>query len=176
MNTDNQLLLLVDENDVFSGNYATRKTCHTGKGLHHRAFVTLLENANGEVLLQKRKHALWNDFWDTTAISHTLHLKEHDETYEEAAQRSLKEEMGITDVSLKKIGGFNYFAAHGEKCENEYCAILIGSYNGKIQSNPDVVYKYKWMNKKEFITHCLSEDSTYTPWAILTGKFLSNEL
>jgi isopentenyl-diphosphate delta-isomerase type 1 len=173
MNTDNQMLLLVDDTDRFSGDYATRKKCHTGKGLHHRAFVVLLENKKGEVLLQKRKHKLWDNYWDTTAISHVLHLKDHDETYTDAALRAMKSEMGIAKMSLEKIGGFNYFAKHGKNCENEYCTILIGNYNGKVKADSRAVYEYQWMKKKEFIQHCLDENNVYTPWAILTGKFLA---
>jgi len=176
MSTDNQVLLLVNENDQFFGKYETRKKCHTGKGLHHRAFVVLLANKKGEVLLQKRKHTLWNNYWDITAATHVLHLKDHDETYKEAAQRALLSEMGISDVVLKKVGGFNYYASYGENCENEYCAILTGTYNGSVKPDQDAVYQYQWTRKNEFIENCLKEVQTYTPWAILTGKFLAKRL
>lgn len=175
MDTDNQQLILVDEKDNFLG-YEKRITCHTGKGIHHRAFVVLLENSAGEVLLQRRKHQLWDGFWDTTAISHPLHFNDHDESYTEAGNRALMLEMGIDPVILDKIGGFNYFAPHGEYCENEYCAILVGAYEGDVILNPDSVYEYKWMNKNEFITLCKNEDKTLTPWAILTGKKLLYEV
>lgn len=171
MNIDNQIVILVDEQDNFLG-YAQRKKCHTGQGIHHRAFVVLLENKKGEVLMQKRKHALWNNFWDTTAISHPLHRDNADESYDRAGKRALKDEMGIEQVNLINIGGFNYFAAHGENCENEYCAILMGNYSGNITPNFNAVYEYKWVPKKEFIEECIKENSTYTPWAILTGKFI----
>ncbi len=174
MQHDEQQLLLVDEQDNFLGKYASRKECHSGKGLHHRAFIVLLENSTGEVLLQKRKHALWNEYWDITATTHTLHLINHDESYQESATRCLSTEMGITDAEVKKVGGFNYFAQHEKNCENEYCAILIGTYEGEIHSDSDVVYEYKWLNKKEFIEECLKKDASYTPWALLTGQFLAH--
>lgn len=174
-NTDNQMLLLVDEDDNFSGKYAKRIDCHTGKGIRHRAFVTLLENNKGEVLLQKRKHSLWDGFWDTTAISHTLHLDDHDESYNEAAERTQQAEMGIKGVSVDKIGGFTYFAKFGDMCENEYCAILYGTYNGEVKPNKDAVYEFMWLDKQTFINNCLKENNTYTPWAILTGKLLAHQ-
>jgi isopentenyl-diphosphate delta-isomerase len=176
MNTDNQMLLLVDENDNFLGKYAERIDCHTGKGIRHRAFVTLLENKKGEVLLQKRKHKLWDGFWDTTAISHPVHLKDHDETYSEAGNKTLQREMGIPEVALTNAGGFSYFAKFGKMCENEYCAVLIGEYDGKVNPDPDFVYDYKWVNKKTFITRCLKEDPAFTPWAILTGRLLDTHV
>lgn len=172
MNTGNQMLLLVDESDIFSGEYAKRIDCHLGKGLHHRAFVVLLENSKGEVLLQKRKHTLWDDFWDTTAISHVLHLEDHDETYEDAGLRALKDEMGIINVKILKVGGFNYFAKHERNSENEYCAILLGKYDGEIFPSSEALYEFKWLDKKNFIKDCLTSDPKYTPWALLTGKYL----
>lgn len=172
MNTDNQILLVVDNNDKFI-KYEKRKDCHLGNGIHHRAFVVLLNNSKNEVLLQKRKHKLWDNFWDTTSISHPLHLENRDESYEEAGNRSLMIEMGIRPLSLTNIGGFNYFVKHKENCENEYCAILTGFYEGDIVINPDAVYEYKWVPKSEFISQCLKNDENLTPWAILTGKYIS---
>jgi isopentenyl-diphosphate delta-isomerase len=174
MQTSRQILIIVDEHDVPTGKYEDKGECHFGDGIHHRAFVVLLENSKGEVLLQFRKHVRWDRFWDLTAISHVLHLEDHDESYQEAALRSLKEEMGITEVAIKKIGGFNYFAKYHAHCENEYCAILIGSYNGEVKANPDVIYEYKWMPKKEFFKDVENNPEKYTPWAIETVKILRN--
>ncbi len=162
------MLLLVDENDTFTGKYAEKEKCHYGNGLHHRAYVVLLQNKKGEVLLQKRKHKLWDGYWDLTAISHVLHLPNHDESYEEAANRSLKREVGISGVKLEKVGAFNYFAKHGKNCENEYCAILIGDYDGKVSANKDVVYEYMWMDRDAFIADAVQSPKKYTPWTILT--------
>lgn len=169
-----QMLIIVDENDVPTGKYEDKGECHFGDGIHHRAFVVLLENSRGEVLLQLRKHVRWDKFWDLAAISHVLHLPNHDETYEEGANRSLQEEMGISKVHLKKIGGFNYFAKYHAHCENEYCAVLVGKYDGDVSANPDVIYEYKWMEKKAFIDDVKNNPDKYTPWAIETVKQIAN--
>ncbi|MBI4080820.1 MAG: NUDIX domain-containing protein [Candidatus Levybacteria bacterium] len=168
-----QMLILVDENDVPTGKYEDKGECHFGDGLHHRAFVVLLENAQGEVLLQKRKHVRWDGYLDVSAISHVLHFNDHDETYEEAGLRSLKTEMGISKVKLTKIGGFNYFARYFAHCENEYCAVLVGKYDGKINANQDVVYEAVWVPRHEFIADVKNNPEKYTPWALLTVKQLS---
>lgn len=173
MSTDNQELLLVDTKDVFKGEYARRDDCHRGVGLHHRAVIVLLENERGEVLLQKRKHKLFDGYWDITATTHVLHLHDIDETYEIAGNRALFNEMAVTRVILKKVaGGFNYFAKEGKYCENEYCSILTGVLTQKIVPNMDVVYEIQWVMKNEFIKRCLDNDKTLTPWAILTGELL----
>jgi isopentenyl-diphosphate delta-isomerase len=170
-----QMLIVVDENDTPTGQYEDKGECHFGNGIHHRAFVVLLENSKDEVLLQLRKHVRWDRFWDLTAISHVLHLPDHDETYEEAARRALKIEMGITDVTLKKIGGFNYFARYHAHCENEYCAILIGTYDGEYVSNRSVVYATKWMKKDAFYDDVAKNPDKYTPWAVLAVAELKKE-
>lgn len=174
----NQSLLLVDDNDRFIG-YERRDVCHTGQGKHHRAFVVCLFNHKKEILLQKRKHQLWDGYWDVTAISHPLHLEDHDESYEEAGLRALQVEMGIAKVSLKNIGGFNYFAKYKDTlCENEYCAVLVGDYNGNVNVNasPEVVYEYKWIDIHEFIQDCKKNPEKYAPWTILTAKILESSL
>lgn len=174
MSETRQQLILVDDTDKPTGKYADKGECHFGTGLHHRAFVVLLYNKRREVLLQFRKHVRWDKYWDLTAISHVLHLGDRNETYEEAANRSLKEEMGIENITLEKIGGFNYFAKYHAHCENEYCGVLIGQYNGDVTPNPEVVYEYKWMDEDDFIKDVTKHTGEYTPWAIETVEVLKN--
>jgi isopentenyl-diphosphate delta-isomerase len=169
-----QFLLVVDDTDTFLGEYKEKELCHRGKGIHHRAFVVCLFNKKNEILLQLRKHKRWDKFWDVTSISHVLHLPDYDETYEQAGRRSLKDEMGITGVALKKVGGFNYFAEHkNDMCENEYCAVLVGTYTGDVFPNSEVLYKYKWMDKKAFITDCKKNPRVYAPWTLFTAELLN---
>lgn len=179
-----QNVILVDENDNFLGKYSSRHEAHTGEGLHHRAFGCFLLNKKDEILLQKRKHWLWDGLWDLSAISHVLHIDGHDETYEEATVRALKKEVGIEGVKVEKIGGFNYFAKHEKDrslpagrqgCENEYCAIMFGRYEGAVQPNPEDIYEYKWMDFKEFVKDIKKHPKIYTPWAVLTVETLEKD-
>ncbi len=169
---DKQYLLLVDSKDNFLGEYKEKEICHTGKGFHHRAFVVCVFNRRGEILLQYRKHKRWDKYWDVAAISHCLHLEDHDESYDEAARRALKAEMGLSPRYLDSIGGFNYFARYGEQCENEYCSVLVTDWSRKVFPNMDVMYKYKWMGKEEFIKDCKDNPDIYAPWTILTAELL----
>jgi len=159
------MLILVDKNDRFLGKYASKSQCHTGNGLHHRAFTIMILNKKGEILLQKRKHQLWDGFWDLTN-SHPLHKENgKDETYQEATARCLKKEWGI-NIPLKNLFGFNYFAKFGKFCENEYCAFLIGRYSGKVYPDPEVIYEYKWIALKNLLDDIKLHPEVYTPWAI----------
>lgn len=179
-----QTLILVDENDNFQG-YALREECHQGEGKRHRAFVTLLFDSQNQVTLQKRKHRLFDNLWDLTAISHPLHIEKkstkgtrstksrgRDESYQEASDRALKKEMGIGHVAIKKVGAFNYFAQDGENCENEYCAVLVGRYAGEYKPNENEVYEIKQMALAEFAKDIQKNPSKYTPWAVLAVREL----
>ena len=168
-----QTLILVDEKDNFLG-YASRGECHRGKGKRHRAFVTLLFDSQNRVLLQRRKHRLFDNLWDLTAISHPLHLAGEDEDYQIASDRALKKEMGIGHILVKKVGAFNYFARHGQDCENEYCAVLIGKYNGDYTPNPREVYEAKKIDFEEFVKDVQETLQKYTPWAKEAIKVLKD--
>lgn len=164
-------VIQVDDKDNRIG-YASLSKSHRGRGKHHRAFVTILFDKEAQVILQKRKHRLFDGLWDLTAISHPLHFNGRDESYQEASDRALKKEMGIGSVPIKKIGGFNYMARDGRNCENEYCTILVGRYDGIYEPNSKEVYETKKINFDEFISDVGSNPKKYTPWARQAAKEL----
>jgi isopentenyl-diphosphate delta-isomerase len=163
---ESQTLLLVNENDSLLG-YVSREEAHRGEGKRHRAFVTLLFDKDDKVLLQRRRHALFNGYWDLTAISHPLHIEGRDESYQEASDRALTKEMAIGHVPVRQAGGFIYFAQDGANCENEYCAVLIGEYDGDFDPNPAEVHEARRLPFQEFRRELLEHPETYTPWAQL---------
>jgi len=158
-----QQLILVDDYDNFLGEYASKEACHFGSGLHHRAFTVMLLNQKKEVLLQNRKHRLWD-----LTNSHPIHKSDGgDETYEQAIKKCLNREWGIK-VFVNKIFGFNYYAPLGNHCENEYCAFFAGEHNGKVFPNPEVAYGYKWIPIKELVEEIKKKSRGFTPWAVRT--------
>ncbi len=174
---DDQIILAVGDNGNFNGQYIKKQIAHQGEGQRHLAITVLLFNKNGEVLLQQRKHQVFDDLWDLTGATHPLHKKDGtDETIEEATQRCLEVEYGISEkVKLTNLGFFNYFAKYGDLCENEHCAMLIGEYNGQVNLNSEVGYGYKWMDKEEFLKNIAKNPNSYTPWAIKGAKLLKYE-
>jgi len=171
------MVILVNDKDCALGRYAPRHAAHTGQGLHHRAFVCLLFNRRGELLLQKRRHWLWDNLWDFSAVSHPLHVGGRDETYQEAAARALWKEMGIAEVTVRKVGGFNYFARHtkDDGCENEYCAILVGEYEGPVRPDPEDVYETNWKKFQAVLEEVRQHPAAYTPWVSEAVKTLEQE-
>lgn len=163
---DNQIILVSDDKGNFTGEYIPKNIGHTGQGKRHLAITVLIYNKKGEVLLQKRKHQVFDNIWDITGATHPLHRENGtNETFEEATLRCLKREYGIEDVKLKNIGSFNYFAQDGIRCENEHCAMMIGEYNGPVKLNPEVGYEYKWMKKDEFLADIEQNPEKYSKWA-----------
>ncbi len=169
---DNQIILACDDNGNFL-EYIPKEVGHTGEGRRHLAITVLLYNKDGQVLLQKRKHKVFDNIWDFTASTHPLHKEDGiDETLEEATIRALQDEYGIEEVKLKEVGSFNYFAQINGLCENEHDSLLIGEYNGEIQLNPDIAYEAKWVDKKELLQDMAENPDKYSAWAKESLKVL----
>lgn len=169
-----QILILVDRQGRKQG-YAARSECHTGRGRHHRAFVIALYNGKGEILLQKRKHKVFNNIWDLSAASHPLRLATRDETYADASSRTIKREWGASGIRFRKIGGFNYFKRYGQKCENEYCAVIIGKYEGRLRLNRSVAYGMRWASLARIRKEIKNAPNRYSIWAVKAVPFLKRE-
>lgn len=161
-----QTILSVDDNGKFLG-YIPKEEGHTGEGRRHLAIAVLLQNSKNQVLLQKRKHKIFDNIWDITGATHPLHLENKtNESLEEATGRCLAEEWRIKQkIALKNLGFFNYFAQYGDNCENEHCFLMIGQYDGEVSLNPDLGYEYKWVEKEEFLKDIAQNPANYTPWA-----------
>lgn len=169
---DSQVILACDDKGNFQGEYIPKEVGHTGEGKRHLAITVLIYNSKGEVLLQRRKHKVFDDIWDITGATHPLHTSEGDETLEQATLRCLKREYNINSIPLKNLGAFNYFSKYKGLCENEHCYLLIGEYNGDFKLNNEVGYGYKWMDKKEFLGDIEKNPANYAPWTIEGTKLL----
>jgi isopentenyldiphosphate isomerase len=95
-----EMVDIVDEGDVVKGT-ATIGDC-LEKGLLHRAVAVLVVRSDGEFLLQQRsRRDMWHPgLW---TLSSTGHVKAG-ESYDEAAERELSEELGISvkPIRLRK--------------------------------------------------------------------------
>ncbi len=172
-----QIILSCDDQGNFL-EYISKEAGHTGQGRRHLAIAVLIQNSKGEVLLQKRKHKIFDNIWDITGATHPLHRENgSDESLEEATWRCLKDEFGVQQkIPLKNLGFFNYFAQYGEFCENEHCAMMAGKYDGAVNLNPEMGYEYKWIKEEEFIEDIEQNPGSYTPWAIEGVKVLKRVL
>jgi len=119
---------VVDENNNVIGK-ATREECHT-KGLWHRAVHIIIVNSKGEILLQKRsmKKDLYKGYWIDAAAGHV----DSGETYEETAERELKEELGIS-TKLTKLFDFKKYTGN----DNEIIRVFGGKHDGPFRINKE---------------------------------------
>lgn len=139
-------VVLVNEQDVVQG--LLGKTEAHEKGLLHRAISIIIFNKKGEMLIQQRADAKyhWAGIWSNTVCTHPR----DGETYKEAAQRRLKEELGFS-VPLKAVFDFIYKAKDHESglTEHELDHVFIGEYDGDIPFNEAEVKAVRWISWKE---------------------------
>lgn len=160
-----QIILACDDQGNFL-EYIPKQVGHTGLGKRHLAITVLLYNDKDQVLLQRRKHQMFDNLWDFTASTHLLHQADGvDESIEQATLRALKDEYDIQNISLKKVGEFNYFAKIGDLCENEHDTLLIGEYNGEVNLNPKMGYGCKWIDKKDLLKDMEANPQKYSTWS-----------
>lgn len=137
--------IIVNEKDEVLG-YKTRFECHHDKSLIHRAVNVALFNTEGKLVMQKRstQKDLYPGYF---ALSSTGHVSKG-ETYEQAAIRELEEEMGVSKISLKRIGTFIVKASE----ETEMIALFTGIYDGKYTYPSDEVESIHYFSPKEINT------------------------
>ena len=115
-----EVFYLVDEDDQVIGS-VTRKIAHSDRSKIHRAVDILVKNSN-KILLQKRSSQkdTFPGFWTISAGGHVS----YGETYEQAAQRELKEELGV-DSELNILGKKLFDTG----AEQEYSTVYETTYS-----------------------------------------------
>lgn len=162
--TATEHVILVDDNDNPIG---TAEKLHAHRNnLCHRAFsVFILRSAaKMEVLLQQRAAQKYHSplLWTNTCCSHPR----PEEELSQAANRRLKEEMGII-APLRHLGWFHYIA-HFENglVENEIDHVFIGfmDENQAIHPNPEEVQDYQWVTIEQLQQELKRDPKRFTPW------------
>lgn len=161
-------VILVNEKDEQIG-LMPKLEAHE-KGLLHRAFSVFVFNSKKEVMLQQRALGKYHSpgLWTNTCCSH----QRDGESSIEAGERRLMEEMGFS-VPLKETTSFIYKAPFDNGLtEHEYDHILIGSFEGLPNSNPDEVADWKWMPLSAIKVDIANQPDIYTEWfKIIFDKF-----
>jgi len=139
-----ELVDVVDEHDNVVGQ-TTRKDAQQ-KGTRHRGVAVMIVNDNGDLLVQKRgmNQKLAPGVFDTSSAGGVS----AGESYEEAAVRELKEELGIAIplIDIAKIQEDH--TIYGPKM-NSIWHLFLGKHNDKIHFNKEEVADVIFMNQEE---------------------------
>lgn len=158
--TDDQqeLFIVVDKNDNILG-YKTRYECHHDRTLTHRSVGILIFDDTGRVLLQQRSAT--KDLnpleWSTSAAGHVT----KGESYEEAANRELFEELGVRlPIQFKTK---HFFSTDQE---TERGAIYIAHSNGPFVTHPQEIDHVEFMTRDQVRRGMKTGGIVMTPTAL----------
>ena len=162
-------VVLISENDEVLG-LMDKMQAHEN-GLLHRAFSVFLFNEKGEVLLQKRAAEKYHspNQWTNAVCSHPR----EGETYLEAAQRRLKEELGIEAMELSPKFHFIYKAdVGGNLWEHELDHVFTGNYDGNFSLNEEEVSEIRYITMEALDAEMESNPENFTEWfKIILGEY-----
>jgi len=168
-----EIILKVDKNDNVVGE-VPKDAAHDDKGILHRAFLAIVFNKEGKILLAKRSKLkrLWPGFWDGSIASH----QRNSETMAEAVKRRLKEELGIKKSEVKSLFKFCYQTSFGKVgSEKEICHVFEARTKEKIKPNKREVVDLKWLNFKKLKEDIKNNPRKYTPWFLIVYKQFLND-
>lgn len=172
MNETDELLDIVDSDGNVIGQ-ETRGVVYK-KGLLHRASHVLIRNSKGQIYLQKRsdKKKILPGYWD---ISSSEHLR-IGETFEQAAIRGLKEELGI-ETLLKLIRKAHFQTSRNENkgeilLENELVTLFEGIYDGRISFDKEEIAEGRFFTSDEINQAIKDGTMKFTDWFLEEWEFL----
>lgn len=142
--------------------YDSKERCHQGNGILHRAFSIFLFNSKNELLVQQRsaKKTLWPLYWSNSVCSHPV----KGETYQQAARRRLKEEIGV-EAPLVYLFRFQYRAHYNNiGSEKELCSVYIGRTDAVISANQDEIAAWEFIKISKVKPVIEKQPHLFTPW------------
>lgn len=168
-----QLIAIVDENDNLIGEEDKEK-CHSGKGILHRAFLSMVFLDSGQIVLARRsgQKKLWPGYWDGTVASHLS----VNEDYEQASRRRLLEEAGISASKPKYLFKFKYEVPYKDiGIEKEICAVTVVNGIGlaDIVPNREEISEIKPVRLDLLPELLRKEPDSFTPWLHLAMRHMS---
>jgi isopentenyl-diphosphate delta-isomerase len=150
-----QDVVAVDDDDERQGT-VNRLEAHTGEGVRHRAFTTLVFDGDGHVLLAQRSPTkrLWDTYWDGTVASHPA----DGQSQQAATRERLEEELGVTPDQygdLRVTDRFEYKRYYAnEGVEWEVCSVLkVTLDDADLVPDEDEVAGMLWVDYEHLHDH-----------------------
>jgi isopentenyl-diphosphate delta-isomerase len=161
MSQAEEQVVLVDEQGNEIG--LMGKTEAHEKGILHKAISVIIFNSNGDMLIQQRAFSKyhWAGIWSNTCCSHPR----DGESFIDAAQRRLTEELGIT-TELTPQFHFTYKATDGNSSltEHEYDWVFTGIYDEPFEYNAHEIHDVKWISKDDLENDINAHPELYSFW------------
>lgn len=134
------------------------------RGLRHKA-VSVFVLSGEKILLQRRAMAKYHTpgLWTNTCCTHPR----WEEDPAHCAQRRLREELGVSGLTLQPAGGIEYRADVGNGLtEHEVVDVFTAEATADLAMdlNPDEVMQTKWYARGDLIDDIRRDPSAYTPW------------
>lgn len=143
-------------------------------GLLHRAFSVFVFNKKGEMLLQKRASEKYHspNQWTNACCSHPR----LNESYKDAANRRLQEELGITCGLTEKFN-FIYKADVGNGLwEHELDYVFTAIYEDTFALNPEEVSEIRYISINDLEKEILENPEHFTEWFKIIWTEYRNQL
>ena len=166
-------IIIVDENDNCLG-IEEKEKCHNGEGILHRAFLAMVFNNEGQLLLARRskEKRLWPGYWDGTVASHLF----EGENYLGATKRRLLQEIGVVTNKIEYLSKFHYKIGYKDLgTEHEICAVLRvnGIDPDEINPNNEEISEIDFVDPGILLNKSLY--NKYAPWLMLAMQHLGNK-
>ena len=164
-------VILVDEHDIEQS--ALEKLEAHRQGLLHRAFSVLIFDTNGRMLLQKRALSKYHSagLWTNACCSHPRPM----ENTKSAAERRLKEEMGI-QCDLDWFFSFRYkIEFDNGLTENELDHVFRGVTNQIPLCSPQEVSEWQYLDMESLNLRMRESPNEFTHWFHLIMQKLNKE-
>ncbi len=157
-------LILVDESDRILG-YGAKRSVHEGRGRLHRAFSVFLFDHRERLLLHRRGSLkpLWPNYWTNSCCSHPR----RGESLDIAVRRRLREELGVSQATLRRLYSFEYHARFGDVgSEHELCHVFLARLprGASIRAHRDEIAEWGWYSMGEVDALFAAGKTPLTPW------------
>lgn len=164
-------VILVNEKDEAIGTMEKMQAHLEGK--LHRAFSVFVLNDDNKMLLQKRAAEKYHsaNLWTNACCSHPM----PNENIIDAANRRVKEELGMEIKDLKKLFSFQYKAElENNLTEHELDYVIWAKSNSEVKLNADEASDFVYLSKNEIKQLLIETPELFTVWFKLIFPKIEN--
>ncbi len=152
---------LFDREIGFGGKMETHKNNQL-----HRAFSVYIIH-DGRMLIQQRAMGKYHSagLWANACCSHPR----HGETLDEAVQKRMEEELGISHGSCvpEELFAFHYFAQYDGLSEYEIDHVFLADYADEIIADPDEIMNTRWIELEELQKEMEQNPQHFSAWFLI---------